>query len=106
MLSMATSLIWNPRNFFILFNKNELRVTNISTAAQVQKWVKYLTDTMHKHIPGSLVIFYDSITTSGSLQWQSELNYQNKVVDNFISLEKKYSKMFFDVCDMFFTDYH
>ncbi len=47
-------------------------------------------------------MYYDSIIDSGELKWQSMLNDKNKV------WQKKcyYLQIFYDACDMFFTDYH
>lgn len=56
------------------------------------EWLAYLTQEMHKAIPGSLIIWYDSVLHDGSLIWQSQLN------------DKNYK--FFTVTDGFFTDYH
>ena len=56
------------------------------------KWVAYLTKKSHEVIPGSLIVWYESVIASGQVKWQSELNAQND--------------MFFDVSDVFFTDYH
>lgn len=56
------------------------------------KWVDYLTKKIHQVIPGSLIIWYDSVIPSGKVAWQSELNSQNQ--------------MLFSACDIFFTDYH
>lgn len=40
---------------------------------------------------GSVVIWYDSVINTGERIWQSQLNEKNK--------------MFFEVSDIFFTDY-
>lgn len=53
--------------------------------------VSYLTDRIHQEIPNGEVIWYDSITRSGNLAWQNELNHSNK--------------MFFDACDGIFLNY-
>ncbi|KAF4528057.1 hypothetical protein B566_EDAN012018 [Ephemera danica] len=45
---------------------------------RLQQLVSILTKTMHARIPHSQVIWYDSITTSGELKWQNELNEQNR----------------------------
>ncbi|XP_071397021.1 cytosolic endo-beta-N-acetylglucosaminidase [Centroberyx affinis] len=55
-------------------------------------FLRYLTDQMHERIPGSLVLWYDSVLESGQLKWQNELNLSNRV--------------FFDACDGFFTNYN
>jgi mannosyl-glycoprotein endo-beta-N-acetylglucosaminidase len=45
---------------------------------QLERLVAVLTKTMHDRIPHSQVIWYDSITTNGELQWQNELNENNR----------------------------
>lgn len=42
------------------------------------EFIKYLTDEMHSNVPGSLVIWYDSVTYRGELKWQNELNPENR----------------------------
>ncbi|KAL2623550.1 hypothetical protein R1flu_003755 [Riccia fluitans] len=54
-------------------------------------FVSSLTDSMHAWVPGSTVIWYDSVTTDGRLYWQNRLNELNKP--------------FFDNSDSFFTNY-
>ncbi|CAH9121492.1 unnamed protein product [Cuscuta epithymum] len=54
-------------------------------------FVNHLTQAMHSSVPGSLVIWYDSVTTDGKLIWQDQLNEKNKP--------------FFDVCDGIFVNY-
>ena len=51
-----------------------------------------LKEELHLAVPGSLLIWYDSVLHDGSLRWQSALN------------DKNYK--FFQVTDGFFTDYH
>ncbi|EFN68758.1 Cytosolic endo-beta-N-acetylglucosaminidase [Camponotus floridanus] len=41
-------------------------------------FVKYLTENIHKEIENSEIIWYDSITNKGELNWQNELNDNNK----------------------------
>lgn len=41
-------------------------------------FLRYLTDQMHERVPGSLVLWYDSVTENGQLQWQNELNPSNR----------------------------
>lgn len=53
--------------------------------------VSFLTERVHQEIPGGLVIWYDSITRNGRLDWQNELNHSNKI--------------FFDACDGIFLNY-
>ncbi|XP_008283953.1 cytosolic endo-beta-N-acetylglucosaminidase [Stegastes partitus] len=55
-------------------------------------FLRYLTDQMHERVPGSLVMWYDSVIENGQLKWQNELNQTNR--------------MFFDACDGFFTNYN
>ncbi|XP_031726930.1 cytosolic endo-beta-N-acetylglucosaminidase [Anarrhichthys ocellatus] len=55
-------------------------------------FLHYLTDQLHERVPGSLVLWYDSVIENGKLTWQNELNQSNR--------------MFFDACDGFFTNYN
>nr|XP_057905654.1 cytosolic endo-beta-N-acetylglucosaminidase [Doryrhamphus excisus] len=55
-------------------------------------FLRYLTDQMHERIPGSMVLWYDSVIETGELKWQNELNQSNRV--------------FFNACDGFFTNYN
>ncbi|KAE9465143.1 hypothetical protein C3L33_02929, partial [Rhododendron williamsianum] len=55
------------------------------------EFVSHLTKTMHDLVPGSLVIWYDSITVDGNLIWQNQMNQKNKP--------------FFDVSDGIFLNY-
>ncbi|KAM7491886.1 hypothetical protein LguiA_034807 [Lonicera macranthoides] len=57
----------------------------------LKEFVSHLTQTMHSAVPGSLVIWYDSITIDGNLSWQNQLNSNNKP--------------FFDICDGIFVNY-
>ncbi|KAF5752596.1 cytosolic endo-beta-N-acetylglucosaminidase-like isoform X1 [Tripterygium wilfordii] len=57
----------------------------------LKEFVSHLTQTMHSLMPGSLVIWYDSITINGALDWQDQLNENNKP--------------FFDICDGIFVNY-
>ncbi|KAI4306874.1 hypothetical protein L6164_030116 [Bauhinia variegata] len=57
----------------------------------LKEFVNHLTLTMHSSVPGSLVIWYDSITIDGELRWQDQLN--------------EYNKPFFDICDGIFVNY-
>jgi len=42
------------------------------------EFVGYLTTEMHKACPDGLVIWYDSVVTTGKLDWQNALNEHNK----------------------------
>ncbi|KAM8947720.1 cytosolic endo-beta-N-acetylglucosaminidase [Pelodytes ibericus] len=55
-------------------------------------FLRYLTEQLHKHIPGGLILWYDSVIHSGELKWQNELNDDNR--------------KFFDACDGIFTNYN
>ncbi|XP_057784667.1 cytosolic endo-beta-N-acetylglucosaminidase 1 isoform X2 [Salvia miltiorrhiza] len=57
----------------------------------LKEFVSYLSLTMHSSLPGSLVIWYDSVTVDGELIWQNQLNDKNKP--------------FFDLCDGIFVNY-
>jgi mannosyl-glycoprotein endo-beta-N-acetylglucosaminidase len=46
---------------------------------------------MHLRLPGSQVIWYDSVVSDGSLRWQDQLNQRNQC--------------FFNVSDGFFVNY-
>ncbi|XP_021732537.1 cytosolic endo-beta-N-acetylglucosaminidase 1-like [Chenopodium quinoa] len=64
---------------------------NPSEVANLKAFVNHLTDLMHMSKPGSLVIWYDSVTVHGDLAWQDQLNDKNKA--------------FFDLCDGIFVNY-
>ncbi|GJW44882.1 cytosolic endo-beta-N-acetylglucosaminidase 1 isoform X1, partial [Tanacetum coccineum] len=57
----------------------------------LKHFVSHLTKVMHSSMPGSLVIWYDSVTIEGNLNWQNQLNDSNKP--------------FFDICDGIFMNY-
>ncbi|KAK9701298.1 hypothetical protein K7432_011784 [Basidiobolus ranarum] len=54
-------------------------------------FIRILTEQMHKKIPHSKVIWYDSVTVEGLLAWQNRLNLLNFP--------------FFEVCDGIFLNY-
>ena len=54
-------------------------------------FVSQLTQEMHRRLPGSLVIWYDSVTKNGDLAWQDQLNDLNRG--------------FFDAADGLFSNY-
>ncbi|XP_071107359.1 cytosolic endo-beta-N-acetylglucosaminidase-like [Haliotis cracherodii] len=58
----------------------------------LREFVAYLTQRCHSEVTGSKVIWYDSVTRSGELKWQDQLNEENK--------------MFFDACDGIFLNYN
>ncbi|KAF3603494.1 hypothetical protein F2Q69_00038781 [Brassica cretica] len=57
----------------------------------LMEFVSHLTKVLHLSTPGSLVIWYDSVTVHGHLKWQDHLNEKNKP--------------FFDLCDGIFMNY-
>ncbi|XP_024995721.1 cytosolic endo-beta-N-acetylglucosaminidase 1-like [Cynara cardunculus var. scolymus] len=57
----------------------------------LKEFISHLTKVMHSSKPGSLVIWYDSVTIEGKLDWQDQLNDKNKP--------------FFDICDGIFMNY-
>ncbi|KAL5171018.1 Cytosolic endo-beta-N-acetylglucosaminidase 1 [Glycine soja] len=59
--------------------------------SNLKEFVAHLSLTMHSSVPGSLVIWYDSVTVDGKLNWQDQLNEHNKP--------------FFDICDGIFVNY-
>lgn len=44
----------------------------------VPHFLRYLTSQLHQRVPGGLVLWYDSVVSSGQLRWQDELNAQNR----------------------------
>lgn len=44
----------------------------------VPHFLRYLTSQLHQQVPGGLVLWYDSVVSSGQLKWQDELNEQNR----------------------------
>jgi hypothetical protein len=58
---------------------------------QMRQFLKLLTEAMHKAIPHSQVIWYDSIGPDGKIKYYNRLTPQNK--------------LFFDVCDGIVTNY-
>ncbi|ESQ48930.1 hypothetical protein EUTSA_v10020200mg [Eutrema salsugineum] len=57
----------------------------------LKEFVSHLTKVLHLSTPGALVIWYDSVTVRGHLQWQDQLTEKNKP--------------FFDLCDGIFMNY-
>ena len=57
---------------FCFFLFKEQKVSNLC------KFVEYLTLKLHEALPESLVIWYDSVITTGELKWQDQLNDRNR----------------------------
>ncbi|KAL3521256.1 hypothetical protein ACH5RR_019405 [Cinchona calisaya] len=64
---------------------------DVGQIPNLKEFVSHLTQTMHSSLPTSLVIWYDSVTINGDLNWQNQLNDLNKP--------------FFDLCDGIFVNY-
>ncbi|RWS31301.1 cytosolic endo-beta-N-acetylglucosaminidase-like protein [Leptotrombidium deliense] len=69
--------------------ENAIRESDVPALLQ---FVALLTESMHERIPGSKVIWYDSVIyPSGCVSWQNELNLKNS--------------SFFDACDGIYLNY-
>ncbi|KAF6093556.1 endo-beta-N-acetylglucosaminidase [Phyllostomus discolor] len=80
---------------FLRFDGWLVNIENSLSSAAVgnmPRFLQYLTAQLHRQVPGGLVLWYDSVVTSGQLKWQDELNERNRV--------------FFDSCDGIFTNYN
>jgi mannosyl-glycoprotein endo-beta-N-acetylglucosaminidase len=55
-------------------------------------FLEYLTRRMHAAKPGSLVLWYDSVTTAGAVDWQDALTPLNKVRISFPSMSPRLIK--------------
>ncbi|XP_036920084.1 cytosolic endo-beta-N-acetylglucosaminidase isoform X2 [Sturnira hondurensis] len=80
---------------FLHFDGWLVNIENTLSPAAVgnmPRFLQYLTTQLHRQVPGGLVLWYDSVVTSGQLKWQDELNERNRV--------------FFDSCDGIFTNYN
>lgn len=44
----------------------------------LKEFVPYFTNLIRQDNPGNLVIWYDSVTEDGKLNWQNELNMKNR----------------------------
>ncbi|XP_037384900.1 cytosolic endo-beta-N-acetylglucosaminidase-like [Talpa occidentalis] len=65
---------------------------SLAAVGNMPHFLQYLTTQLHQHVPGGLVLWYDSVVANGQLKWQDELNEHNRV--------------FFESCDGFFTNYN
>uniref|UniRef100_A0A8C4PHX4 Cytosolic endo-beta-N-acetylglucosaminidase n=1 Tax=Equus asinus asinus TaxID=83772 RepID=A0A8C4PHX4_EQUAS len=65
---------------------------SLAAVGNMPRFLRYLTTQLHQHVPRGLVLWYDSVVSSGQLKWQNELNEHNRV--------------FFDSYDGFFTNYN
>ncbi|XP_061606478.1 cytosolic endo-beta-N-acetylglucosaminidase isoform X5 [Phyllopteryx taeniolatus] len=58
-----------------------INIENTLSEVAVQKtplFLRYLTNQMHERVPGSMVLWYDSVIENGELKWQNELNQSNR----------------------------
>ncbi|KAL1450336.1 hypothetical protein MTO96_027994 [Rhipicephalus appendiculatus] len=62
-----------------------------SSGPFLKEFLEAVTSETHRAVPGSLVIWYDSVLLDGKLDWQNELNDKNSC--------------FFDLCDGIFLNY-
>ncbi|XP_012284248.1 uncharacterized protein LOC105701771 [Orussus abietinus] len=74
---------------WLLNIENKIKETDME---KLIYFVKYLTDSMHQEIEESEVLWYDSVTKTGQLRWQNELNDENYI--------------FFSCCDGIFLNYN
>ncbi|KAM6164041.1 cytosolic endo-beta-N-acetylglucosaminidase isoform 2-T2 [Rhynchocyon petersi] len=65
---------------------------SVAAVGNTPPFLRYLTKELHRAVPGGQVLWYDSVLSSGKLQWQDELNAHNRP--------------FFEACDGFFTNYN
>ena len=68
----VASMYWHP-----LVHVFHIPPTQPQYICNVELFLRGLTDHLHARRPGSLVIWYDSITQNGQLHWQNQLNQQN-----------------------------
>ncbi|XP_016770643.1 cytosolic endo-beta-N-acetylglucosaminidase isoform X2 [Apis mellifera] len=76
---------------FYKFDGWLLNIENVIKNEQINNliyFVKYLTDNIHEAIKDSEIIWYDSVTNEGTLNWQNELN--NKNIDFFLNCDGIY----------------
>lgn len=69
----------------------ESSLPNEDYCIKMKEFLSYITKQMHEKIPGSIVLWYDSVISTGKVDWQNALNEKNK--------------MFFDACDGIFLNY-
>lgn len=66
--------------------------TKVNNIAAFKKWLAFLTDKIHQHIPNSVIIWYDSISQKdGVIRYQNSLSAENEE--------------FYQITDGLFTNY-
>ncbi|XP_076455704.1 cytosolic endo-beta-N-acetylglucosaminidase-like [Babylonia areolata] len=68
--------------------ENKIEENQVS---ELREFVEQLTKACHARVPGSKVLWYDSVTRTGDLKWQDQLNEENS--------------QYFDACDGIFLNY-
>ncbi|KAB0393182.1 hypothetical protein E2I00_001448, partial [Balaenoptera physalus] len=59
---------------------------SLAAVGNMPHFLRYLTTQLHQQVPRGLVLWYDSVVSSGQLTWQDELNEHNR----FWSLLERY----------------
>ena len=49
-----------------------------AAVGNVPPFLRYLSTQLCRQVPGGLVLWYDSVVSSGQVKWQNELNEQNR----------------------------
>ncbi|XP_032677000.1 uncharacterized protein LOC116846804 isoform X2 [Odontomachus brunneus] len=66
-------------NFETNFQNKDFDLKSVPNAVdKVLYFVKYLTETLHKEVENSEVIWYDCLVKTGFLKWQNKLDEENK----------------------------
>ncbi|XP_050560748.1 uncharacterized protein LOC118264433 isoform X2 [Spodoptera frugiperda] len=87
---MASALVAIAKT--LKFDGYLLNVENkVSQPDTLLQFVKYLHRMLHAELPHATLLWYDSVTVSGTLNWQNKLNEKNMA--------------FFEACDGLFTNY-
>lgn len=75
----ANALVFVAKHYdfegWLLNIENKIREEDIDNLIY---FIDYLTESIHKEIEDSEIIWYDSVTNKGELKWQNELNTNNK----------------------------
>lgn len=50
----------------------------LAAVGNMPHFLRYLTARLHEQVPRGLVLWYDSVVSSGQLKWQDELNQHNR----------------------------
>jgi len=57
---------------------SRLKHVQVEEVSAMRSFVEYLTSEMHLHVKHAEVIWFDSVTSDGKLNWQNELNDDNR----------------------------